>query len=250
MESYGYSTTSSAASTNLTSAAASSDHLKKYERVLLKSVFFLNACHSKLLITGVHMRDCFFPFVEILGANGKGIRLTLNDWVQFVRQVDILNSYVFENGQDVNNIPEKEVGQHTLFVHNYCGRNVIGLKSPDEGIYLGEVSCRNIVKHSKIVEFILMSFLGNYKGIDRWYSAFLLNIKRKYQNKLNALEEEGRYTTCLSLEDFVKSYIQCLRREEEFITENLEKIVYELGPEFIYKEVELMSVNAVQYHHQ
>lgn len=210
-------------------------HLKKYELVLCKSVFFLNGCCTKMLVIGLHMQDCFQPFVQILCSNGKGIKFNLHDWTQLVQEMENLNEYVFSMADDADSVPERKVGQYSLFVYNHRGSIVLGLKSTSAGIYLGEVSCRNLVKYSQSVSHLLRNYELSYPEINKWYFNFLVRIKNKY-DKLSGFGEVS-YSTSLNLHDYVMTYVERIHHEEKFMTENMLRIVYELGSEFIYNEL-------------
>ena len=83
--------------------------------IVLKRVFYLNESRTKMLVIGLHAREGFKPYVNLLPNTGRGIRMNLEDWTNFSRELGLLSTYVFDCVDDVNLIPEKEFGQFIIF---------------------------------------------------------------------------------------------------------------------------------------
>jgi hypothetical protein len=129
-------------------------------------------------------------------------------------------------------VEEKYLCNHILFVKMYMGNVVVGVRSiceVQQGLFLSEISCKNLIKYSKIVNSLLLGHESSYQYIYDLYCNFVVDVKHKYTTYIDEFAEEEEMVPD-SLVHFVRKQIDL---ENEHVSQDFKHILYELGPENI-----------------
>lgn len=209
--------------------------------VLLKSVFYLNNSRSKSIVVGLHMGLGLSAKIQILPPTGEGVTFTFAEWEELVAKVKYFMETVF-NDVFLQLPSDIHIGDIVLFFTKHHGNTVIGIRSAlckNFGVYLSEVSCKNLVHYSRSVAYTVLGLNSVSDGIWKWYGEFLDRVKSKYEVECIKYDNgESKQIVKLDLLQYVTKYVDNLTYEEKFICENLEKLVYELGPQFIADRID------------
>lgn len=232
-------TTRSSSSKKMSAAAGYSTQFENH--VLLKTVFYLNNSRSKSIVVGLHMGLGLSAKIQILPPTGEGVTFSYAEWEELVTQVKHFKETIFNDA--LLQLPsDVHIRDIVLFFTKHHGNTVIGIRSTlckSFGVYLSEVSCKNLVHYSRSVTYAVLRLNAACDGIWKWYGDFLDRVKNKYESECYKYDNgDSKERERMDLLQYVSKYLDNLTSEEKFICENLEKFVYELGAEFIADRID------------
>jgi hypothetical protein len=208
--------------------------------VLAKKLYHLNDSKSKNLIIGMHRSLCFQPIIEIKGSKGQCVDFHTVGWKDFIKEIEVLSTYVFNLDQEeVAKLENKYLPNHVVFVKMYKNRVVLGVRSifdDSQGVFLSEVTTKNIIKYSQLVTSIIQDHEVCYRQLYNLYCEIVVDINSKYSRYI--FEFEGEEDNPLSCVQFVRNYVRNLNCENTCVSKDFKYILMELGADNIVNDLE------------
>jgi hypothetical protein len=208
--------------------------------VLAKKLYHLNDSKTKNLIIGMHRSLCFQPIIEIKGSNGESVDFHTVGWKDFIKEIEVLSTYVFTLSQEeVAKFENKYLPNHVVFVKMFKNHVVLGVRSifdNQQGVFLSEVTTKNLIKYSQLVTDIIQDQEVCYRQLYNLYCEIAVDINSKYNRYI--FEFEGEEDNPLSCVQFVRNYLRNLNNENACVSQEFKYILLELGAENIVNDLE------------
>lgn len=204
------------------------DHLTDSAGGVLCSIHYVNPCKSKLITTGLNVKDGFRPYMQLSASSGKGIQLDTLQWKYLSTIIDESTPTVFlMKPEDVG---LREIPGFTIRVQKFGTHNILCIESKvvkGQVVYCGQVTCEEIVRKGAFFTYMMNHWEAIYEELADWVGFVQMAIARKM-----SFEENGT-----SAQLIAHNYIEEIERDLLHKRTSYEiRILRELGTKYLTLE--------------